>query len=298
MVAAPVFAIESIANIGMIFAPPLDAMYMLSPFVWRDGELYRMLLRVVNHADDPHDKIARIHYASSADSVTFVLDSEPAIAPGPQSDDRGGCEDPTFFAGDDAWHVFYSGWNAQAERGSLLLARGHSERLLEKLGPVLPETGPYRNAKEASVVRCADGSYCLFFEYVREGGSQIGVARSPAIDGPWVIEAAAPLEPRPDSWDSYHLSPGPVVELPGSPPVMFYNGAQRSANWRIGCAVFDQNFRSVLARSEVPLIGPPPVLPDEGDMAFVASAFADGDAIAVYYSVADKIMKRALLRRT
>lgn len=216
----------------------------------------------------------------------------------PGSDDGEGCEDPTVVLVDSVWHVWYSGWNQRAERGSMLLARGRSEHALHKDGLVFAPSSRRRNPKEASLARCADGTWCLFFEFVNESGSEIGIARAPALLGPWRIEEAPPFAPRPGMWDDYHLSPGPILAAADGEATMLYNGASQAANWRIGWITFDENFRVVRERCTGPAIVPPPVSPGEGDMAFAASAIEERDRICVYYTVADKMMKRAVLRRT
>lgn len=92
----------------------LAAMYKLSPCVWQENGRFELLLRVVNYSENPAEKVARIHRGSSVDGLCFVLDDEPAIAPGPDlpgSYDSGGCEDPTIARVDGTYYVYYSGWN-------------------------------------------------------------------------------------------------------------------------------------------------------------------------------------------
>src|SRR3546814_7753706 len=56
-------------------------------FVWEEHGGYSMMLRIVPDEPNPADKIARIHYGRSEDGLHFVVDDEPAIAPGPAPDD-------------------------------------------------------------------------------------------------------------------------------------------------------------------------------------------------------------------
>jgi predicted GH43/DUF377 family glycosyl hydrolase len=101
-----------------------------------------------------------------------------------------------------------------------------------------------------------------------------------------------------DSWDSWHLSSGPVICTDPDAPVMFYNGATQRAEWRIGWVVFDGAYERVLDRCEKPLITPPPRRePEDTDIAFAASAIEEGRIIYLYYSIADKDMMRAAIRR-
>lgn len=277
----------------------LAQMYKLSPCVWRDSSRYELLLRVVNRSDTPSRKIARIHYGSSLDGLRFVLDEQPVIAPGPDTEgsyDSGGCEDPTLACVDGVYYVYYTGWNEHLKRGELLLATGTDIHRLEKRGVALPSTAQIINPKEATVVRASDGSWRLFFEYAQATMSKVGIARSSHVAGPW--EVLTPLfDVRPDSWDSWHLSTGPILESLGELPVMFYNGASKSAMWRIGYIVFNPNYTSVVARSPEPLImADEKRNPDDSDIAFSSSVVTSG-AVYLYYSVADQYCKRATMSR-
>ncbi|GAC1305088.1 MAG: hypothetical protein NVSMB19_16330 [Vulcanimicrobiaceae bacterium] len=293
------FRLEGVESVAYASSPELAAMYKLSPFVWREDDRLEMLLRVVNHSDVPADKIARIHRGLSLDGVNFALGAAPVIAPGadvPGADDSGGCEDPTVAHTADAYYVYYTGWNEHLQRGELLLAAGPHLGRLAKFGIALPSTPSERNPKEAEIVRAADGSWRLFFEYAHDGRSKIGIASAPHVDGPWTILPPI-FEARP-GWDDWHLSPGPVLSGDGTLPVMFYNGGTQAAHWRIGWIVFDRDFTRVLARCAEPLVVPgEPRSPGDTDIAFAASAIEDGDVIHLYYSVADRDVMRARVRR-
>jgi predicted GH43/DUF377 family glycosyl hydrolase len=278
----------------------LAGMYMLSPFVWRERDRFELLLRVVNRSDDPSEKVARIHYGSSADGLRFTLDETPALPPGPDapgSYDSGGCEDPTLARVDDTYYVYYSGWNEHLKRGELLLATGPDIMHLEKKGIALPSSERVANPKEATIVQTADGSWRLFFECAHENKSKIGLARSDSVAGPWEVLPAL-FEARPESWDSWHLSTGPILDADPQSPVMFYNGATQNAQWRIGWVVFDPEYTRVVARSVDPIVGPQRRdNPDDTDIAFAASAIEIDGAIHLYYSVADQYSTRAIVRR-
>ncbi|MDQ6931594.1 MAG: hypothetical protein M3160_00295, partial [Candidatus Eremiobacteraeota bacterium] len=133
----------------------------------------------------------------------------------------------------------------------------------------------------------------MFFEYATGGASRVGVGTSKDLEGTWELDASV-LQIRPGSCDSWHLSPGPVVNHEGF-PVMFYNGATKDANWRIAWALFDKTYGQVLARSENALIIPPPPQGDDTDIAFAASAVQVNGKLWLYYSIADQKMKRATL---
>ncbi|GAC1521101.1 MAG: glycoside hydrolase family 130 protein [Chloroflexota bacterium] len=289
------FRIEETASLEIERSASLAEMYTLSPYVWREGKTYGLLLRVVNRSDDPTEKISRIHYGTSDNGLYFTLGDRPVIAPGPGADDKGGCEDPTLIIVEDVTYVYYSGWNQTLGRGQLLLAAGGSVEHLEKRGIAIPYTKEWENPKEATIVQAADGTWRLFFEYARDGASRVGLASAPSVDGPWTVRNS-PFESRPGKWDDWHLSPGPVVYSDPKRPVMFYNGATRDAHWRIGWIAFDEECSRVIDRSDEPLITPPPGEPGDTDIAFVASAVQQGEDIFLYYSVADKSLVRATIR--
>jgi beta-1,2-mannobiose phosphorylase / 1,2-beta-oligomannan phosphorylase len=293
------FVVEALDELEYECSDELEAMYKLSPFVWREGDGYHLLLRVVNFSDDPAEKVARIHYGRSRDGLRFVVGDRPVIAPDRDAGayDNGGCEDPTVAFDGGRYFVYYSGWNERVKRGELLLASGSSIDRLEKLGIALESSEAARNPKEAEIVRVADGTWRLFFEYAHEDRSKIGIAHSRQVNGPW--EIYTPLfAARPESWDNWHLSPGPVLGQCTEHPMMFYNGATRDAHWRIGWVVFDPLYTRVVARSQDPIIKPWDAMraPEDTDIAFAASAVSDNGRIDLYYSIADRYTVRATIR--
>jgi predicted GH43/DUF377 family glycosyl hydrolase len=278
----------------------LAGMYKLSPCVWQENGRFELLLRVVNRSENPAEKIARIHHGSSEDGLRFVLDDTPALAPGPDvpgAYDSGGCEDPTVARVAGIYYVYYTGWNEHLKRGELLLATGPDVNHLRKKGIALESSGQIINPKEATIVQAPDDTWRLFFEYANEGKSKIGLAQSPNVAGPWHV-LPPPFERRPESWDSWHLSTGPIPESKTQNPVMFYNGATAAAQWRIGWIVFDADYTRALARSQQPLILPRVQRSaDESDIAFAASSIWIDGVIYLYYSVADQYVTRATISR-
>jgi predicted GH43/DUF377 family glycosyl hydrolase len=293
------FCVVQLDEVTFDSSPELAGMYKLSPCVRREYDGYSLLVRVVNHSDDPSEKVARIHYGKSADGLRFVLDDVPVIGPGPDvpgSYDSGGCEDPTVAFCDGIYYVYYSGWNEHIKRGELLMASGSELHDLRKRGIALPSTEAAANPKEATIVRAPDGTWRLFFEFARDGRSMIGIARSAGPAGPW--ETLAPPFGQREGWDSWHLSTGPVADSDTNSPVMFYNGATRSAQWRVGWIAFDAEYARVVARSEQPLILPQIKRnADDSDIAFAASAVEVDGAIHLYYSVSDQYITRAIVAR-
>ncbi|BDE05525.1 glycosylase [Vulcanimicrobium alpinum] len=294
------FRLEHIDEVSYACSPELADMYKLSPFVWATEDHFELLLRVVNYSDVPAEKLARIHRGVSLDGLRFALSTSPVIAPGEDVEDAydsGGCEDPTVSFVDGIYYVYYTGWNEHRKRGELLLASGPSLERLEKRGIALPSMLGVVNPKEAEIVPVDDGTWRLLFEYAHEGRSKVGIASSSSAAGPWIV--GAPLfEARP-GWDEWHLSTGPVIRGSDAAPVMFYNGATRAAAWRIGWIVFDPKFTRVIARCEHPIVLPGERrFEEDTDIAFAASAIVDGECIRLYYSIADRHVMRATVRRS
>lgn len=292
----PIFTIRDDREVHLAAREPLKSMFQLSPFVWRTKAGYDILVRAVNRDEDPSKKVARIYHGVSHDGLTFKMDVEPDISPGPSIDDLDGCEDPTVAVEEHGISVFYSGWNEARKQGKLLWATGSDACDLRKMGVALDSTRSHENPKEATIAKRDDGSWLLFFEYARGGRSRFGVASSNELSGPWLI-GGDPVEARKRSWDSWHLSPGPIVEL-GENALMFYNGADHDAAWRIGWVVLSKDLTSVKERCKEPLITPPAPKGDETDIAFAASAIlreGSGSECWLYYSIADKQMRRAAL---
>ena len=292
------FRVEATETLTLDARPPLSDTYTLSPFVWRKDGPWEMLVRSVPRRDDtPALKISSVYYGTSDDGLRFTMRDQPALAPGPGPEDRDGCEDPTVAICDGVTHVYYSGWNQEEGQGRLLLASGPDPDHLEKRGVRLHSTPAIANPKEVTIAQAGDGTWRLFFEYAADGASKIGLASAPSVEGPWTV-LPPPFAARPGRWDDWHLSTGPILNADPSRPVLIYNGATRDAHWRIGWVLFDAAYTRVLARSEEPLIVPPPQSGDRTDIAFSASAVEQGDIVFLYYSIADQDMVRATLRRS
>jgi len=272
-------------------------MYTLSPFVWKVDHDYHLLVRAVPKRDDePRLKIAEIWYGFGADGLHFEMDERPLIFPGPDAWDLDGCEDPTVFSTKEGVYVWYSGLSAVENAGRLIRASGKDIRSLKKDGVVLDSSKSWANPKEATVIQADDGRWRLFFEYAREGASRIGLVEASGPGGPWHPREAG-IEARKGHWDGWHLSTGPIIGKHSEQPVMFYNGAGLEAHWRIGWVAYNQDYSEVTARCDKPLITPPASKEGGTDIAFVASAVEDGDDVWLYYSLADKDIMRAHVRR-
>ncbi len=291
------FVVEAIEPMRLRCRGRLKNMYVLSPFVWQaDGQYHLMIRAVPRRDDEPRLKMAEIWYGTGSDGLTFDMDEGPVIFPGPEAIDLDGCEDPTVLVEKDRLHVWYTGWNQAEEKGRLLRAAGPHPRNLEKCGLVLDSTEAAANPKEATIARARDGSWRLFYEYAADEASRIGVVASSGPSRLWT--GTEPLfKARKGKWDGWHLSTGPIIGEDSDTPVMFYNGASRDAHWRIGWIAFDGDFSRVVARGKDPVIVPPGTDGDGTDIAFAASAIERDDRIWLYYSLSDRDILRARLRR-
>ena len=272
---------------------PLGGMYKLSPWVWEEKGGYQMLLRAVNPSEDATQKVARVYSGTSLDGITFKMSDGPVIAPGTNSYDKDGCEDPTVVCLENKYLVYYTGWNQTKMEGQLLMAKGKEIGLLTLAGVALPSKKRYINPNEASVTQLKNGKWMLLFEYANKKRSKLGNATSAKPQGPWRITGEF-LRAKKNSWDSHHLSPGPVLTDSTGQTVMFYNGSDPDARWRIGWVKLDSKGK-ITERSEKPLISPPKSKPGETDIAFAASAVLVNQQIWLYYTTADKSTFRAII---
>lgn len=292
------FAVEALQPVHVDVPDSIRGADLMSPYCWRrDDGRHAMLVRVVSAANSDRATTGAIWYGEGEDGEHFTLDDTPAIAPGPDPQDIGGCEDPTLIDAEGRRVVYYTGVAADRAHGELLYAEGSDIRHLEKRGVALASSKSHGNTKEATVQRTADGRWRLFYEYAHGEASLIGLALGKGIAGPWT-EQPPPFEPRPGKWDGWHLSTGPMLTDDPDHPVMFYNGATRDARWRIGWAVFDRDCTRVVQRCIEPLIVPPP--PDDRsatDIAFAASLVIVDNVIWLYYALEDRKLMRARIRR-
>ena len=293
------YSVEQIDDLTIVPGSPVDGMDMMSPFVWQENERYRMLVRAVPCPLGPKDPTGVIPTATSIDGLSFTVDPPLAIVPGsdPGDIDAGGCEDPTVVIADGRYVVYYTGVEQSRKQGAMVVAVGNDLHRLKKREIALQAPPGQGNIKEATLVQCPQGDWRLFYEYAENDASRIGMAIAKTLEGPWT-STHNPFSVREDSWDDWHLSTGPVVSIDGGDPVMFYNGATRDARWRIGWISFDKNFTHVTGRGIEPaIIPPPPRERSATDIAFAASTIVEDGMISLYYSVEDRELRRARIRR-
>jgi len=291
------YVVEGLDDVALAPGSPADGMDLMSPYVWQEGDEYQIMVRVLAWPLGEHDSTGTIYCGKSSDGLCFKLSDKPAIAPGPDDTDAGGCEDPTVVRLDKhrGYAVFYTGVNATRDQGSMLVARGPDVDHLTKREVLLKAPPGEGNIKEATVAQASDGSWRLFYEYAKDGASRIGVASSPTEHGPWTPQDD-PFDVRAEGWDNWHLSTGPMLMQDGRDPVMFYNGATGDARWRIGWISFAPDFSRVTGRGIEPILMPPPPKHRAStDIAFAASVVIADDKIQLYYSLEDRRLSRATI---
>lgn len=293
------FNVKRIEQVVLDGPPDLMRRDLMSPYVWREPDgRWGIMVRAVVKRGEPLVDTGQIWAGWSGDGVRFAMLNAPSIVPGPGDHDAGGVEDPTVVRQDDGYVVYYSGVLADHAHGELCFASGPSLDRLVKSGVALASSKSEGNTKEATVDRTADGRWSLLYEYAADEASRIGLAIGSDVAGPWT-EQPTPFMPREESWDDWHLSTGPMLTDDPEQPVMFYNGATRDARWRIGWVAFDAEYTHVVARGIQPLLSPPPA-DDRGatDIAFAASVVVANGLIWLYYSLENRKLARALIRRT
>jgi len=287
------YKVIKIEKLKLKCSSPLAGMYKLSPCVWKKNGIYQMLVRAVNTSEDATQKVARIYSGTSRNGISFKMSDGPVIAPGTNSYDKDGCEDPTVVCLNNKYLVYYTGWNQTKMKGQLLLAKGNDLGSLSLVNVAIPSKKPYINPKEATVTQLKNGKWLLLFEYANQNRSKLGKATSTKAEGPWKIKGEF-LTTIKDSWDSYHLSPGQVLTDHTGETVMFYNGSDPDAHWRIGWVKLDDKGK-ITNRSKKPLITPSKGKPGETDIAFAASAILVKNQIWLYYTMADNTTFRAII---
>ena len=294
------FNVQAIEAITLDGPPLLMTRDLMSPYVWREPDgRFGIMVRAVVRPGEPMTDTGIIWGGWSDDGRAFTMLPEPSIVPGPDAHDAGGVEDPTVVRLKDGdYVVYYSGVLIDQAHGELSYARGPSIDRLVKSGVALASSKSEGNTKEATVAVGGDGTWWLLYEYAADEASRVGLAIADDVGGPWT-EQPTPFMPRDNSWDNWHLSTGPMLAEPGQPPVMFYNGATHDARWRIGWVAFDPTSRQVIARGIEPMLTPPPATDRAAtDIAFAASVVVEDGAIWLYYSLEDRFLSRARIRRS
>ncbi len=292
------FEVERIDDVIVDGPEDFMTMNLMSPFVWqveRDAGLTALIRAVPPDKKDDEESGRIWHGRSASNGLLFLIDDEPLLVPGKHGPDAMGCEDPTVVQTADGYVVYYTGVDHD-KHGHLLYATGVDMRSLEKRGVALPNAKGEKNSKEATVL-VDGGSWHLLYEYSHDGHSLISLTNGSDPAGPW-NEQPDPFSPRPEKWDSWHLSTGPLLRSDPERPVMFYNGADKDADWGIGWVALSPDLKHVTARCDRSLISPPTDTTGPRDIAFAASVVDREGTIWLYYSRNDRELKRATIRQT
>ena len=78
---------------------------------------------------------------------------------------------------------------------------------------------------------------------------------------------------------------------------MFYNGADRKADWGIGWVALTPDLARATERCEEALISPPDDGTGPRDISFAASVVERGGVVWLYHSRNDRELRRATIRR-
>ena len=183
------YVVEQLDDVTLTGGPLDRKLDLMSPFVWKDENNYRIMVRGVPWPLGPTDPTGLIGGGSSSDGLTFAMDDALAIIPGPDPFDLGGCEDPDRSGAprQSVCVVYYTGVDAQRLQGSMILAEGPSLHELTKTELVLKAPPGEGNIKEATLAETSTGEWRLFYEYAANGASRIGMAGGPSPTGPWTV---------------------------------------------------------------------------------------------------------------
>ena len=78
---------------------------------------------------------------------------------------------------------------------------------------------------------------------------------------------------------------------------MFYNGANKDADWGIGWVALNKDLTTEVERCDGPVIAKPAKPDGSRDISFAASLVTKGDEIWLYYSKNDEELFRATLKQ-
>ena len=166
------YVVQRIDDVTLTQATVVADMSLMSPFVWKEGDRYRIMVRGVPCPLEPNDPTGVIGIGESIDGLSFAMDPTLAITPGPEAADAGGCEDPTVIVTKGGYLVYYTGVDAAKKQGSMILQGGKDLASLAAKKLILQAPPGEGNIKEATVAQTASGDWRLFYEYAAEDASR------------------------------------------------------------------------------------------------------------------------------
>ena len=259
-----------------------EAKDIFNPAAWTDGETVYMLYRAedttgVGRWNGP----SRIGLATSGDGFRFERAPAPVLEPSEDWERPGGCEDPRLVRVNDRFYLTYTAYDGETAR--LALASSEDLRTWQKHGLVFPERGWTKSG--AILPTPIDGQYWMYF-----GDTNIWAATSTDLLT-WTVIEEPVLRPRPGSFDSRLVEPGPAPMMTDAGILLLYNAADSALVYATGQALFDPTDPTrLLARSDAPFLTPTTVLEQTGqvpNVVFIQGLVAFKGRSLLYFGMGD-----------
>lgn len=296
---------------------------VFSPAIEEDPEIMAAMSMAVVSMKDYYDALYRqvsrprsgelipesvLAFASSSNGVDFSRSGLIPLKPNREinSIDRLAVEDPTIVKLDSKYYVFHSAvspkTSGEGVQVAIQVVEGESLEHLELNKKIVLTPQDVQDSlgvkvdmvKEPEFYFGKDGLWHMIYEHTGRGFSEIAIAESPQLTGPYRNNRSL-LEVRPRAWDSQHLSPGPLLLTSQGDALMFYNGRgpknpeDQTPSWSIGHAIINTKTGAIIDRSNTPIIRPPEEIgPGNQLISFANSIISEGSRInKLYYTVAD-----------
>lgn len=305
------------------FSPPVETdkdpeiIAAMSMAVVQINKYYQTLFRQVQKTQGQSIPESVLAFASGKNGVDFERSGEIPVSPGKTSEslDRLAVEDPTIVKVDEQYFVFHSAVepkpggkpgvlvSIQVVSGKSLNALDSEKRTVLTPKEVTKELGEQVDmVKEPEFFLGKDGLWHMIYEHTGRGKSEIAIAESPSLLGPYRNHRPL-LQTRENSWDSQHTSPGPLLITSKGDVLMFYNGRgpknpeDQTPSWAVGTIIIDVKTGAIYNRSQSPIIKPPAEIgPGNQLIAFANSVVPKEGANRLYYTIADKRSAVATLK--
>ncbi len=222
--------------------------------VYKDGDIYRMLLRAVGN-----DWISRFGLAESADGVHFALQGSPVMSPELDWEVKG-CEDPRMVRIDGTYYIGYTGFNGTLAQAAMVTSTdlenwGERRLLFPNFTREQRENLPLEWSKAAAVFpeKIGDKYYLFFGDNHILPAFSLDLIEWTHIDQPVIL-------PRADHFDCAYVEMGPPPIRTDRGWLVFYHGIDRFDNrrtYRLGAALFAiDNPLNQIWRCDKPILEP------------------------------------------
>jgi predicted GH43/DUF377 family glycosyl hydrolase len=268
--------------------------------------LYRQVSKPKPGETFPESVLA---FASSSNGVDFSRSGIIPLRPTKEisSIDRLAVEDPTIVKDGEIFYVFHSAVSpktgSEGVQVAIQVVKGKSLEHLESDKQIVLTPKEVQSSlgekvdmvKEPEFYFGKDGLWHMIYEHTGRGISEIAIAESPQLTGPYRNNRPL-LEVRPNAWDSQHLSPGPLLFTSEGDALMFYNGRgpknseDQTPSWSIGHVVIDASSGAISNRSESPIIRPSEEIGPDNQLISFANSVTSIEGTKtnrLYYTVAD-----------